>query len=146
MDKLIMILLFSLIITVTGITLFVLSAKPVDMSDSIARMINVSYIDTAALEEEAVFNNHFFPLLSSPEEVISSMLQEDKDATSVIYTGYFKVRSTDYAFLEQNGRAAEVKVGDFLFPYRVYGITEFAVLLNDTRDNSFVVAKYFKNK
>lgn len=146
MDKLIMILLLSLIVTTVGVTLFVLSAKPVDMSGSIGRLIKVNNIDITELENEVSFNNHFFPLLSSPEEVISSMLQEDKEATTVTYTGYFKVRSTDYAFLEQNGEAAEVKVGDFLFPYRVYGITEFAVLLNDTRDNSFVVAKYFKNK
>lgn len=59
MDKLIMILLLSLIVTTVGVTLFVLSAKPVDMSGSIGRLIKVNNIDITELENEVSFNNHF---------------------------------------------------------------------------------------
>ena len=144
MNKIIFVLVSILVVTAFGITLFVLSAKPADISASIAGLTRVDTIDTTDLGEAVILQNHFEPLLSSPEDVIRSMLHEDKEATSLIYTGYFRVKNIDYAFLEKDGRASEVKVGDFLFPYRVYGITEFAVLLNDTRNNSFVVAKYFK--
>jgi len=52
----------------------------------------------------------------------------------------------DYAVLDTAGTQVTVRVGERVDPsYIVYGITEFAVLLNDTSTNSFVVVKYFRS-
>ncbi len=57
-----------------------------------------------------------------------------------------RLNRVDYAVLDTAGTQVTVRVGERVDPsYIVYGITEFAVLLNDTSTNSFVVVKYFRS-
>ncbi|MFO7881593.1 MAG: alpha/beta hydrolase [Kosmotogaceae bacterium] len=98
-------------------------------------------IDSSVLEKIVEMGNHFVPLYASQEEVVQSMIDIGEEATSLNYKGYFVVRGVEYALLETNGKNKITRVGDSIDPYLVYGITEFAVLLNDTRNNKFIVAK-----
>ncbi|MFW6120059.1 MAG: alpha/beta hydrolase [Petrotogales bacterium] len=98
-------------------------------------------IDSSILEERIEMGNHFVPLYASQEEVVQSMIEVGEEATSLDYKGYFVVKGIEYALLETNGVQKITRVGDSIDPYLVYGITEFAVLLNDSRNNRFIVAK-----
>jgi hypothetical protein len=51
------------------------------------------------------------------------------------------VKGIEYAMLETNDEKRITRVGDSIGNYLVYGITEFAVLLNDTKNNNFIVAR-----
>ncbi|TYB92326.1 MAG: alpha/beta hydrolase [Kosmotoga sp.] len=98
-------------------------------------------IDVSVLEREIEMSNHFSPLYASQEEVVQSMIDIGEEATSLNYRGYFVVKGIEYAMLETNGEKLITRVGDSIDHYLVYGITEFAVLLNDTRNNKFIVAE-----
>jgi low affinity Fe/Cu permease len=98
-------------------------------------------IDTSLLEEKVEMKNHFIPLYASQEEVVQSMVDIGEEATSLNYKGYFVVKGIEYAMLETNDEKRITRVGDSIGNYLVYGITEFAVLLNDTRNNNFIVAR-----
>jgi hypothetical protein len=88
--------------------------------------------------------NYFQPLFAKPEEVIQSLLEIGVEATSLAYKSYIKLNDVNYAVIEVNNQLKTVRVGDFIAPYIVYGITEFAVLLNDTRSNTFAIVKFFQ--
>jgi hypothetical protein len=74
------------------------------------------------------------------------MLEVGQEAENIAYVAYFRLNRVDYAVLDTAGTQVTVRVGESVDPsYIVYGITEFAVLLNDTSTNSFVVVKYFRS-
>jgi len=73
------------------------------------------------------------------------MLEVGEEAENVRYVAYYRLNKVDYAVLQTGETEITVRVGEQVAPsYIVYGITEFAVLLNDTSTNSFFVVKYFR--
>lgn len=146
MEKLVVIIVVLICALVTGGVLLAFLLQPVEITEVTANRIRVEPINTSSLSEPVRMQDHFTPLFASPSEVISSMLEVGQEAENIAYVAYFRLNRVDYDVLDTAGTQVTVRVGERVDPsYIVYGITEFAVLLNDTSTNSFVVVKYFRS-
>ncbi|HAY98931.1 alpha/beta hydrolase [Mesotoga sp. Brook.08.YT.4.2.5.1] len=146
MEKIVLIIVVSITLLVTGGVLLVLLFEPVEIADVAASRIRIDPVDTSRVVSVFSMENHFLPLYASPSEVISSMLEVGEEAENVRYVAYYRLNKVDYAVLQTGETEITVRVGEQVAPsYIVYGITEFAVLLNDTSTNSFFVVKYFRS-
>ena len=146
MEKIVLTIVVSITLLVTGGVLLIFLLEPVEIADVAAGRIKIDPIDTSKVVSSVTLGNRFLPLYASPLEVIKSMLEVGEEATDVKYIAYYRLNKVDYAILEAGQSQITVRVGEQVAPsYIVYGITEFAVLLNDTSTNSFVVVKYFRS-
>ena len=140
--------IFSISFSLIGIflLLFLLFIKPLEITGEGIVYGKQEEIDLSVIKKNLKLENYFQPLFAKPEEVIRSLLEIGVEATSLTYKSYIKLNNISYAVIEVNGKLKTVRVGDFITPYIVYGITEFAVLLNDTRSNTFAIVKFFQTK
>ncbi|CCU85975.1 MULTISPECIES: hypothetical protein [Mesotoga] len=146
MEKYVMVIVMAIFLIVTGGVILTFLLEPVEIADVAASRIKIDPINTDRVVSSVSLENHFLPLYASPSEVISSMLEVGEEAEGVRYVAYYRLNKIDYAVLESGQSQVTVRVGEQVAPsYIVYGITEFAVLLNDTSTNSFVVVKYFRS-
>lgn len=141
-----LIIVVSICIAVTGGVLLTFILQPVEITETTANRMRIPGIETSRITQVLKLENYFMPLFASPSEVISSMLEVGEEAANISYIAYYRLNKVDYAVLNANGVQVTVRVGERIDPsYIVYGITEFAVLLNDTNTNGFVVVKYFRS-
>lgn len=146
MEKIAFVAVILICIAVTGGVLLTFVLQPVEITEVTANRIRIEPINTSGLTQTLRFRDYFMPLFASPSEVIGSMLEAGQEVETIKYVAYFRLNRIDYAVLNANGEQITVRVGEHVAPsYIVYGITEFAVLLNDTSTNSFVVVKYFRS-
>ncbi|MDI3523326.1 MAG: hypothetical protein PWQ27_931 [Kosmotoga sp.] len=138
--------IFSIFFSLIGIFLLLslLFIQPLAITEESVVYNKQEEIDLSLFEKNLKLENYFQPLFAKPEEVIQSLLEIGVEATSLAYKSYIKLNDVNYAVIEVNNQLKTVRVGDFIAPYIVYGITEFAVLLNDTRSNTFAIVKFFQ--
>ncbi|WP_218916065.1 hypothetical protein [Kosmotoga pacifica] len=136
----------SSIVLLVTVIIFYIILEPVEVGVSNVGKVRVPQIDFSDFDVRIEIKDYFQPLMADTSDVIRSMMEAGVEATSVAYKGYFKIDDMEYAVLETQEGESIVRVGDYISQYVVYGIAEFAVLLNDLNSNSFAISRIYEEK
>lgn len=146
MAKLFLLLVVSSVAILAIVIVFYVVLQPVEINIVNIEGASGHDIDLSDFEKPIEINDYFQPLMADSSLVIRSMMEAGVEATTVAYKGYFKINNVEYAVLETGEGEKLVRVGDNVSRYLVYGITEFAVLLNDLDTNDFAIARNYEEK
>ncbi|MBO8166506.1 MAG: hypothetical protein H0Z25_04725 [Kosmotoga sp.] len=146
MARLFLLLVVSSIVILAAVVFFYIFLQPVEVGVLATGRVSMPKIDLSDFEKPVELKDYFQPLMADSSLVIKSMMEAGVEATSVTYKGYFKINNIEYAVLKTGEDEKLVRVGDSISKYLVYGITEFAVLLNDLDTNEFAIARNYEEK
>lgn len=129
---------------VAMLIIYMIMLGPVQIADLSAQSaMRIEAIDTSVVHKSVALANRFEPFLASPAEMIASMLAVGEEANDIVYRGYLRMNSIDFAVVEIMGNRYIVRVGDEVAGYVIYGITDLAVLLNEKETNTFAVVRQY---
>lgn len=129
---------------VAMLIVYMIMLGPVQIADLSAQSaMRIEAVDTSVIYKTIALENRFEPFLASPAEMIASMLAVGEEVNDIAYRGYFRMNSMDLAVIEIRGNRYIVRVGDEVAGYVIYGITDLAVLLNETETNTFAVVRQY---
>ncbi len=140
---------FMLFVLVMGafvamLVIYMIVLGPVHIADLSAQSaMRIEAVDTSVVDKSIVLKNRFEPFLASPAAMIASMLAVGEEAKDVVYRAYLRRNNMDLAIIEIRGNTYIVQVGDEVAGYVIFGITDLAVLLNETETNIFTVVKQY---
>ncbi len=140
---------FMLFVLVMGafvamLVIYMIMLGPVHIADLSAQSaMRIEAVDTSVVDKSIVLKNRFEPFLASPAAMIASMLAVGEEAKDVVYRAYLRRNNMDLAIIEIRGNTYIVQVGDEVAGYVIFGITDLAVLLNETETNIFTVVKQY---
>ncbi len=140
---------FMLFVLVMGafvamLVIYMIVLGPVHIADLSAQSaMRIEAVDTSVVDKSIVLKNRFEPFLASPAAMIASMLAVGEEAKDVVYRAYLRRNNMDLAIIEIRGNTYIVQVGDEVAGYVIFGITDLAVLLNETETNIFKVVKQY---
>ncbi len=140
---------FMLFVLVMGafvamLVIYMIMLGPVHIADLSAQSaMRIEAVDTSVVDKSIVLKNRFEPFLASPAAMIASMLAVGEEAKDVVYRAYLRRNNMDLAIIEIRGNTYIVQVGDEVAGYVIFGITDLAVLLNETETNIFKVVKQY---
>ncbi len=140
---------FMLFVLVMGafvamLVIYMIMLGPVHIADLSAQSaMRIEAVDTSVVDKSIVLKNRFEPFLASPAAMITSMLAVGEEAKDVVYRAYLRRNNMDLAIIEIRGNTYIVQVGDEVAGYVIFGITDLAVLLNETETNIFKVVKQY---